>query len=210
MAVLDSRLAHRSGCDGSRRIAAAQQVLSSVTKSEQARSVGSENAKTIPVFCLTEVRFSVTHSCLQSLFYFTLLALDPMRQLRAAVRLLPFVVALAFGSCVLIAQEEAPRKISLPAPGKSVRAEDRLHGMGETKQFVFHGVTGARVKIELSGAGPLRGEITFPSGHRTGSPGGIVLDEVLPESGSYRLKVSESAMGESWDGKFSVHISVAE
>jgi hypothetical protein len=133
-----------------------------------------------------------------------------MRHPRASARLLPIIVAAAFGCLVLVAQDEAARRISLPNPGKSVRIEDRLHRIGETKEFVFRGVIGTKVKIELSGAGPLRGEITFPSGRHTGSPGGIVFDDDLPESGRYRLKLSESSMGESWDGKFSVHISVAE
>jgi hypothetical protein len=120
---------------------------------------------------------------------------------------LAFLITVAFGS---IAQGETARRITLPRPGKSLRIAGKLHGLGEKREFVFHALTGTKLKIELSGAGPLRGEITVPSGNQMGSPGGTVFDQVLKESGQYRLEVVESPMGESWGGAFNITISVSQ
>jgi|SRR5215469_16785914 len=121
------------------------------------------------------------------------------------------IIITAVGLLCCVAQAVDGRKIRLPPPGKSIQIEGELHGMADHKEFVFQGTLGMRVKIELSGTGPLRGEVTFPSqGKHEGAPGGIVLDELLTESGRYRLKVSESSMGESWDGTFKINISVAQ
>lgn len=115
-------------------------------------------------------------------------------------------IALVFGST---AQAENARKITLPRPGKSLRIAGKLYGLGEKREFVFHALSGTKLKIELSGAGPLRGEVAFPSENHMGSPGGIVFDQVLKESGQYRLQIVESPMGESWEGAFNITISVA-
>lgn len=121
------------------------------------------------------------------------------------------VVIIAVGLLCCVAEAEGARTIRLPPPGKSIQIEGKLHGMADHKEFIFRGTIGIKVKIELSGAGPLRGEVTFPShGKHEGAPGGMVLDEPLTESGRYRLRVSESSMGESWDGRFKVNISVAQ
>jgi len=131
-----------------------------------------------------------------------------MKHLSASDRGLLIIVAV--GLLLSVAQGESARKIKLPAPGKSLSIDGMLHGMEDHEEFVFQGTSGTKVKIELSGAGPLRGEIRFPSGKHEGSPGGNVLDQVLVESGRYRLKVSESSMGESWEGAFNIKISVAQ
>lgn len=121
------------------------------------------------------------------------------------------IVITAVGFVCSVAYAEGARKIRLPAPGKSIQIAGKLHGMADHKEFVFQGTLGMKVKIEVSGAGPLRGEVTFPSQWKhEGAPGGIVLDELLTEPGRYRLKISESSMGESWDGRFNIKISVAE
>jgi hypothetical protein len=132
-----------------------------------------------------------------------------MKHTAASYRGLFVITAVGLLCCVV--QAEGARKIRLPPPGKSIQIEGKLHGMADHKEFVFQGTPGMKVKIELSGAGPLRGEVTFPSqGKHEGAPGGIVLDELLTESGRYRLKISESSMGESWDGRFKINISVAQ
>lgn len=120
------------------------------------------------------------------------------------------LVITAVGLLCCAAQAYGARKIRLPPPGKSIQIEGKLRGIADHKEFVFHGTIGMKLKIELSGTGPLRGVVTFPSqGKHEGAPGGIVLDELLTESGRYRLRVSESSMGESWDGRFKINISVA-
>jgi hypothetical protein len=131
-----------------------------------------------------------------------------MTLLNAPGRKLVIVFAFAFGFLLPIASARIPRKIKLPPPGKSERIEGRLRGMDDHKEFVFHGESGTKVKIELTGAGPLRGVVSFPTGHE-GGPGGTILDRRLPDTGEYRLRISESAMGEAWQGKFTIEISVA-
>ena len=116
----------------------------------------------------------------------------------------------AFGLLLPAASGERSREIKLPPAGGSVRIEGKLRGIDDHRKFIFHGVRGIKVKIELAGAGPLRGVITFPSGRREGGPGGGILDQVLGETGWYRLKVFESTMGEAWAGAFNIKISVAQ
>lgn len=119
-------------------------------------------------------------------------------------------VIIACGLLLTAASGESLRKIKLPPPGKSIRIAGKLRSLEDHREFVFHGVGGAKVKVTLSGAGPLRGVVIFPSGEQEGGPGGAILDQPLPETGQYRLKVSESTMGEAWDGAFHIEISVAQ
>lgn len=101
------------------------------------------------------------------------------------------------------------QRIRLPLPGESVRVAGELRGMNDRRVYIFRGVRGTKVKIELSGAGPLRGVVTFPSGRYEGGPGGSILDQQLTETGWFQLRVSESTMGEAWKGAFAIEISVA-
>jgi hypothetical protein len=52
--------------------------------------------------------------------------------------------------------------------------------------------------IIVKGHGPTRGVVSFPNGGSNGQPGGRVFDGTLPVSGDYRIRVTESAMGEAW------------
>jgi hypothetical protein len=120
------------------------------------------------------------------------------------------ILAIAAALVQVSARGETGRRIKLPAAGKSARIAGEIHGVEEKREFTFNALKGTKLKIELSGDGPLRGQVTFPSGNYTGSPGGIILDEVLQESGRYQLEVRESPMGEAWNGAFRVTISVGE
>jgi hypothetical protein len=121
------------------------------------------------------------------------------------------IVITVVGVLLCVAQAESARKIRLPPPGKGIHIEGELQGIADHKKFVFWGTRGTKVRIELSGDGPLRGEVMFPSpGKHEGSPGGVILDQRLTESGRYQLEISESSMGESWDGRFKIAISVAQ
>jgi|SRR5208283_4870263 len=131
-----------------------------------------------------------------------------MKLLNAPGRTLATIIA--FGILLPIASAKISHKIKLPPPGTSVRIEGKLRGMDDHKDFAFHGDSGTKVKIVLTGAGPLRGEVTFPSAGHDGGPGGSILDRPLPETGQYQVRVSESAMGEAWEGSFIIEISVAQ
>jgi hypothetical protein len=131
-----------------------------------------------------------------------------MKLLNAQGRTLATIVA--FGILLPLASAKTSHKIKLPPPGNSVRIEGKLRGMDDHKDFIFQGDRGTKIKIVLTGAGPLRGEVTFPSAGHEGGPGGSILDQPLPETGQYQVRVSESAMGEAWKGSFIIEISVAQ
>jgi hypothetical protein len=101
------------------------------------------------------------------------------------------------------------RKVKLPPPGQSTRVQGTINGVGIKKLFVFHAFSGTKLKVELSGDGPLRGILLYPSGHQDGSPGGVIFDDTLSETGKYHLQVTESSMGDAWKGKFQVELTVA-
>jgi len=101
------------------------------------------------------------------------------------------------------------RKVKLPPAGQSTRVQSTINGVGVKKLFVFHAFSGTKLKVELSGDGPLRGILLYPSGHQDGSPGGVIFDDTLSETGKYHLQVTESSMGDTWKGKFQVELSVA-
>jgi len=53
-------------------------------------------------------------------------------------------------------------------------------------------------------ARPTRGVVYFPGGGSSGQPGGRVFDGALPTTGDYRIRVTESSMGEAWSGRVDV------
>jgi|HubBroStandDraft_6_1064221.scaffolds.fasta_scaffold1488324_1 hypothetical protein len=63
----------------------------------------------------------------------------------------------AVGFLLPVARGEATRRIRLPAPGKSISIESKPHSMEDHAEFGFQAISGTKVKIELSAAGPLRG-----------------------------------------------------
>ena len=54
------------------------------------------------------------------------------------------------------------------------------------------------------GAGPTRGIVYFPNRKTAGMPGGRIFDGLLPVSGDYRIRVSESTMAQPWHGPVTV------
>jgi hypothetical protein len=96
--------------------------------------------------------------------------------------------------------------IELAAPGQTLYIADQLQGLREPRIFTFFARAGTCLKVELSGEGAIRGVVIFPSGVEEGGPGGVILNQALTESGSYRLRVEESPMGEAWRGGFKVRI----
>lgn len=118
------------------------------------------------------------------------------------------VVALCGLLFVAPSSAAGARKVKLPPPGQSTRVQGSIHDIGVKKLFVFHAFSGTKLKVELSGDGPLRGVLLYPSGHQDGSPGGVIFNDPLSETGKYHLQVTESSMGDAWNGKFQVEFSV--
>jgi hypothetical protein len=109
---------------------------------------------------------------------------------------------------VVTSAASAARNISLPAPGKTTRVAGRLHGLDDRCDFTFEAAANTKLKLDLTGPGPMRWVITFPSGKKDGAPGGGILELSLTETGSYLLTVTESPMGEAWRGKLKIVIHV--
>jgi hypothetical protein len=62
--------------------------------------------------------------------------------------------------------------------------------------------------VIVEGAGATRGTVYFPNGTSSGQPGGRVFDDNLPATGNYRIRVTESPMGEAWSGGVDVVVLI--
>jgi hypothetical protein len=122
---------------------------------------------------------------------------------RQHLSVLAFALLVAVPSAAGTAQT-----ISLPAPGKTARVAGHLRGLDDRCDFTFDAAANTRLKLDITGPGPMRWMITFPSGKKDGAPGGGSLELLLTETGSYLLTVSESSMGEAWRSKFKIVIHV--
>ena len=60
------------------------------------------------------------------------------------------------------------------------------------------------VVVWVIGAGATRGTVSFPGGGGIGQPGGRIWDDRAPSTGDYRIKATESQMGEQWSGRVTV------
>jgi hypothetical protein len=116
--------------------------------------------------------------------------------------------ALAWAAVACVATSNAPRPIALSVEqGAPHTVVGRLSGFNDSREYVFDGRAGQRLTVEVEGAGGIRGTVVAPSGAQEGGPGGVIYDGVLAESGTYRLRVNESPMGEGWSGTFRVTIT---
>jgi hypothetical protein len=97
-----------------------------------------------------------------------------------------------------------PVRISFPPGAFSGQITSRLTGITSERWFVLRASAGQTMVVVVEGAGPTRGEVLFPSGEQNGQPGGRVFDGRLPVSGDYRIRVTESQMGEGWSGPVTV------
>lgn len=93
-----------------------------------------------------------------------------------------------------------PIRISFASGAYSAQGRGTLSGPSTDTWFSVRARAGQSMIVIVKGAGPTRGIVYFPNGRHTGQPGGRVFDQVLPASGTYRIRVSESQMGEPWRG----------
>lgn len=94
-------------------------------------------------------------------------------------------------------------------PGATVaRVRGSLKGVGDEALFVLRARSGQHMRVNISGAGPTRGVVTFPSGKQDGQPGGIIFDDQLTETGDYSIRVTESSMADSWRGSFVLEVEI--
>ena len=83
-----------------------------------------------------------------------------------------------------------------------------LRGMRDEANYVLRAKAGQHMRVEIRGRGPTRGMVTFPSGEGEGGPGGVVFDGNIPDTGDYRIRVTESSMANAWRGSFTLIVDV--
>ena len=81
-----------------------------------------------------------------------------------------------------------------------------LRGIHSKARFTFHVRAGQHVRVKITGQGPTRGIVTSPQGQQDGSPGGVVFDDTVTQTGRYRLLVTEDSMAEAWHGRVRVDV----
>ncbi|MFS8085988.1 MAG: hypothetical protein ACMG6H_10190, partial [Acidobacteriota bacterium] len=73
------------------------------------------------------------------------------------------------------AQAQKPaQRVSFARGATVARARGYLRGVRDEALFVLRAKAGQHMRVEISGRGPTRGVVTFPSGKQDGSPGGVV------------------------------------
>jgi hypothetical protein len=97
-----------------------------------------------------------------------------------------------------------PVRITFAPGAYSGQAGSQLTGIRAEQWFVVHARAGQTMIIVVRGHGPTRGTVFFPDGRSSGQPGGRVFDGRLPITGDYRIRVTESPMGEAWSGGVAV------
>ena len=83
-----------------------------------------------------------------------------------------------------------------------------LNGIHDEANFVLRAKAGQHMRVNIRGRGATRGMVTFPSGQGDGQPGGVIFDGILPDTGDYGIRVTESSMANPWRGSFTVVIDV--
>jgi len=101
-----------------------------------------------------------------------------------------------------------PLRITFATGAYSGQAHSRLTGIHDQKWFVVKARAGQAMIVIVKGAGATRGIVYAPNGTSSGQPGGRVYDAVLPASGDYRIRVTESPMGEGWAGGIDVIVVI--
>ena len=120
-----------------------------------------------------------------------------------------FSAAIVFASFVsLTAIAQTPARIHFARGATRATAWGHLRGFNDQAAFVLRAKAGQHMRVEISGRGATRGVVIFPSGKQDGSPGGVVFDDDIDETGDYRIRVTESTMANAWRGSFLLKIDV--
>ena len=117
------------------------------------------------------------------------------------------MIAAAFLVSTMVAQK-APQRVYFARGATRARVTGYLRGQRDSAEFVLRAQAGQHMRVEIRGRGATRGMVTFPNGQQDGAPGGVVFDGNLPVTGDYRLRVTESSMGDAWSGGITVIIDV--
>jgi hypothetical protein len=107
-----------------------------------------------------------------------------------------WMLALALGACGAV-----------PGAGP-IAFEGELSGVNERREFPFEARAGQLATIRVQCPGPIRVMLRSPSGAEQGEPGGFLPDVPIQESGTWRVRLEESQMGEAWQGRFRLTIEL--
>jgi hypothetical protein len=100
------------------------------------------------------------------------------------------------------------RRIRFKQGATAARVRGSLRGVNDEALFVLHARSGQHMRVNISGVGATRGVVIFPSGKQDGQPGGLIFDDVLTETGDYRIRVTESSMADEWRGSFVLEVEI--
>ena len=104
--------------------------------------------------------------------------------------------------------QKAPQRLTFARGATVVRVTGYLRGINDQALYVVRARPGQHMRVEINGRGPTRGMVIFPSGKQDGQPGGLIFDDNIDESGDYRIRVTESSMGDAWRGSFVLKIEI--
>lgn len=126
-------------------------------------------------------------------------------------RLLNWSLAATIASAFLISSapaQKSPRRVYFARGATVARVTGYLRGIRDEAAFVLRAKAGQRMRVDIRGRGATRGIVIFPNGQQDGAPGGVVFDGILPVTGDYRIRVTESSMANTWSGSFTLIIKV--
>jgi hypothetical protein len=127
---------------------------------------------------------------------------------RSLTHRIVIVVFILLVSQIIWASTTAEKRIRFMKGQTVAYGKGTLRHIHDEAYFVLRARAGQHMRITITGEGPTRGVITFPSGKQDGGPGGLIFDDHLPETGDYRIRVTESSMGEEWNGRFFLEVSI--
>jgi hypothetical protein len=110
--------------------------------------------------------------------------------------------------CASAQTARAPQRIIFARGATVARGAGYMRHIHDELWFVLRASAGQHMHVEIKGAGATRGVVVFPSGKQDGGPGGVVFDDVIDENGDYKIRVTESTMGEMWRGKVVVIVEI--
>jgi len=131
-----------------------------------------------------------------------------LRRLNLSVSAMIMSAFFIAGSISSVCAQGAPQRVTFARGATVARATGYLRGMKDAAEFVLRARAGQHMRVEVSARGATRGMLTFPSGKEVGAPGGVFFDDNIDESGDYRIRVTESSMGDAWRGSFVLKVEI--
>ena len=127
---------------------------------------------------------------------------------RKIMALMSVLMLLAALSQPLAKTSSPTRRIKFKPGATEASVKGRLNGMKDVARFVLRARKGQHMRVEIIAPDATRGFVRSPSGAEEGQPGGVIFDDELTETGDYRIRVTESPMGEAWKGSFTLKVTI--